>query len=38
MGSPGKIIREVSDAEIDAIKENAKRYSENWKNYKKGFK
>lgn len=38
MGSPGKIIREVTDQEIEAIKENARRYSANWKNYEKGFK
>ena len=38
MGSPGKIIREVTDQEIEAIKENARRYSANWKNYEKGYK
>ena len=38
MGTPGKIIRQLDEKEILAIKENAKRYINNWKNYKKNFK
>ena len=35
MGSPGKIIRQLTEAEIEAIKQNAIRYQENWKKYSK---
>jgi len=35
LGSPGKVIRQVTDKEIQEIKENAKHYVENYKNYKK---
>ena len=35
LGSPGKIIRQVTDEEIEHIKENAKDYVENFKKYKK---
>ena len=35
IGSPGKIIRRISDDEIKHIKKNAKRYIENWKKYSK---
>ena len=35
LGSPGKIIRQVTDKEIEKIKENAKHYVENYKRYKK---
>ena len=35
LGSPGKIIRLVTDKEIKEIKENAKHYVDNYKNYKK---
>ena len=38
MGTPGKIIRQLDEKEIIVIKENAKRYINNWKNYKKNFK
>ena len=38
MGSPGKIIRQIEEKEITAIKENAQRYIDNWKNYEKNFK
>jgi carbonic anhydrase/acetyltransferase-like protein (isoleucine patch superfamily) len=38
MGTPGKIIRQLDEKEILAIKENAERYINNWKNYKKNFK
>jgi carbonic anhydrase/acetyltransferase-like protein (isoleucine patch superfamily) len=35
LGSPGKIIRQVTEKEIEEIKENAKHYVENFKRYKK---
>ncbi len=35
IGSPGKIIRRISDDEIKHIIENAKHYIENWKKYSK---
>ena len=35
VGSPGKVIRQVTDEEIKHIKENAKHYVENYKKYKK---
>ena len=35
LGSPGKIVRQVTDIEIKNIKENAKHYVENYKKYKK---
>jgi len=38
MGSPGKIIRQIEEKEIIAIKENARRYINNWKNYEKNLK
>jgi carbonic anhydrase/acetyltransferase-like protein (isoleucine patch superfamily) len=34
MGSPGKIIREISEAEIKIIAASAKYYIENWKKFK----
>ena len=34
LGSPGKVIRQVTDKEIEEIKENAKHYVENYKRYK----
>ena len=37
MGSPGKIIREVTDEEIKSVKENGKRYVNNWKNFEKNL-
>jgi carbonic anhydrase/acetyltransferase-like protein (isoleucine patch superfamily) len=33
LGSPGKIIRAVTDKEIEEIKENAKHYTDNYKRY-----
>lgn len=38
MGSPGKIIRQLKNEEIEAVKENAKHYVNNWKNFEKNFK
>ena len=35
LGSPGKVVREVTDEEIKQIKENAKHYVNNYKKYKK---
>ncbi|MDC3233007.1 gamma carbonic anhydrase family protein [Pelagibacteraceae bacterium] len=35
LGSPGKIIRQVTDKEIGEIKENAEHYVANYKKYKK---
>ena len=35
IGSPGKVIRQVTDEEIKHIKENAKHYVQNFKKYKK---
>ncbi len=35
LGSPGKIVRQVTDEEIKGIKENAKHYVDNFKKYKK---
>ena len=35
LGSPGKIVRKVTDEEIEHIKENARNYVENFKKYKK---
>ena len=37
IGSPGKVIREVTEKEIDHIKENAKEYIKNWKKYSKSI-
>ena len=35
IGSPGKIIREITEKEIKAIKENAQHYIDNYKKYLK---
>ena len=35
VGSPGRVIRKVSEKEVELIKENAIRYQENWKKYSK---
>ena len=37
LGSPGKIIRQVTDEEIKSIKENADHYVANYKKYKKSI-
>jgi len=34
VGSPGKVIRQVTDKEVEEIKENSKNYVENYKKYK----
>ena len=33
IGSPGKVIREVTDEEKKAVDENTKHYQDNWKRY-----
>jgi len=38
VGSPGKVIRKLTEDEIKAVKENAIRYQENWKKYSKSIK
>ena len=35
IGSPGKIVRQVTDEEVKLITENAIHYQENWKKYSK---
>ena len=35
VGSPGRVIRKVTDEEVKAIKKNAIRYQNNWKKYSK---
>ena len=35
LGSPGKVVRQITDEEIEHIKENARDYVENIKKYKK---
>ena len=35
LGSPGKIVRQVTDEEIKSIKKNAEHYVANYKKYKK---
>ena len=35
LGSPGRVVRQVTDEEIEHIKENARDYVENFKKYKK---
>jgi len=37
LGSPGKIIRQITDKEIEQIKDNAKHYVDNYKRYKKNI-
>ena len=37
VGSPGNIIRQVTNDEIRLIKDNAIRYQENWKKYSKSI-
>ena len=37
VGSPGKVIRKLTEEEVKAVKENAIRYQENWKKYSKSI-
>ena len=38
VGSPGKVVREITEEEKKAILENTKRYQDNWKKYSKSIK
>ena len=38
VGSPGKVIRKLTNDEIQAIEKNAIRYQDNWKKYSKSIK
>ena len=37
VGSPGRVVRKLTEEEIKAVKENAIRYQENWKKYSKSI-
>ena len=37
LGSPGKIVRQLSDADVEKLQGPASRYVANWKRYKKGL-
>ena len=37
VGSPGKIIRQVTEEEKKAVFENTKHYQDNWKKYSKSI-
>ena len=37
MGSPGKVIREVTEEEKKSVLANTKRYQDNWKRYSKSI-
>tara|TARA_B110000305_G_scaffold207517_1_gene239079 strand:+ start:887 stop:1399 length:513 start_codon:yes stop_codon:yes gene_type:complete len=37
IGSPGKIVREVTNEEVKSITQNAIHYQENWKKYSKSI-
>ena len=37
VGSPGKVIREVSEEEKKAVFNNTKHYQDNWKKYSKSI-
>ena len=37
MGSPGKVVRQVSPEEAKLITKNAERYQDNWKRYSKSI-
>ncbi len=37
MGSPGKVVRQVSQEEAKLITKNAERYQDNWKRYSKSI-
>ena len=38
VGSPAKVVRSLDPAAIDALKDSAKRYVENWRHYARGLK
>ena len=37
VGSPGKVVREVTEEEKKAVFENTKHYQDNWKKYSKSI-
>ena len=37
VGSPGKVIRQLTEDEVEAVKKNAIRYQNNWKKYSKSI-
>ena len=37
IGSPGKVVREVTEDEKKAVFENTKHYQDNWKKYSKSI-
>ena len=37
VGSPGKVVREVTEEEKKSVIENTRRYQENWKKYSKSI-
>ncbi len=37
VGSPGKIVREVTEEEKKSVEENTKHYQDNWKKYSKSI-
>jgi len=37
IGSPGKIVRQVTNEEVKSINQNAIHYQENWKKYSKSI-
>ena len=37
IGSPGKVVREVTEEEKKAVFENTKHYQDNWKKYSKSI-
>ena len=38
VGSPGRVIRKLTEQEIQAVEKNAIRYQDNWKKYSKSIK
>jgi carbonic anhydrase/acetyltransferase-like protein (isoleucine patch superfamily) len=38
MGAPGKVVRELTEQQIQMITGPAHHYAENWKRYAKGLK
>jgi carbonic anhydrase/acetyltransferase-like protein (isoleucine patch superfamily) len=37
VGSPGRVIRKITDEEVKAVMKNAIRYQDNWKKYSKSI-
>jgi len=37
VGSPGKVVREITEEEKQSVLENTKRYQDNWKRYSKSI-